>query len=170
MNWTLLLIVVIILLGLLFLISILLPNTIRTTVEVHFGAPIQSVWDVYSDFESQPNWRSDVEKIEMTSDNRSWTETLKKSKMTIRFKILEEIPPSRLVLQTSAPRHFEGKYVAEFRQVNGGTVGVFTEESTALGLLPKVLRCLFFHQEKFIKEYANEAQKEIRRRETNFNN
>ena len=115
----------------------LIPATTRTTVEIHFDAPIQAVWEVYTDIESQPNWRSDVATVEMSSDKRNWTEELKMSSMKIRFQTLEETPPSKLVLQTGADSKFEGQYVAEFRQENGGTVGTFTEEATALGVLPK---------------------------------
>ncbi len=145
----------------------LIPATTRTTVEIHFDAPIQAVWEVYTDIESQPNWRSDVATVEMSSDKRKWTEELKTSSMKIRFQILEETPPSKLVLQTGADGNFEGRYVAEFRQENGGTVGTFTEEATALGVLPKLMRRLFFNQRKFIQEYAREAKAEIDRREAN---
>lgn len=47
---------------------ILLPATTSTTVENSFDAPVRAVWQVYTDFESQPNWRSDVAKVEMASD------------------------------------------------------------------------------------------------------
>ena len=36
--------------------------------------------------------------------------------------------------------------------------------TTALGILPKVMRRLFFDQEKFIEEYAKEAKAEIEKR------
>ena len=153
--------------GLAIVTLLLIPATTRTTVEIHFDAPIQAVWEVYTDIESQPNWRSDVATVEMSSDKRNWAEELKTSSMKIRFQILEETPPSKLVLQTGADGNFEGRYVAEFRQENGGTVGTFTEEATALGVLPKVMRRLFFNQRKFIEEYAREAKAEIDRREAN---
>ena len=153
--------------GLAIVTLFLIPATTRTTVEIRFDAPIQAVWEVYTDIESQPSWRSDVATVEMSSDKRNWTEELKTSNMKIRFQILEQTPPSKLVLQTGADGNFEGRYVAEFRQENGGTVGTFTEEATALGVLPKVMRRLFFKQRKFIEEYAREAKAEIDRREAN---
>ncbi|MDE0698009.1 MAG: SRPBCC family protein [Boseongicola sp.] len=146
---------------------LLVPATSRTTVEIRFDAPIRAVWDVYTDFESQPNWRSDIAKVEMTSDKKSWTEELKTPSMTIRFRILEETRPSKLVLQTGTDGNFEGRYVAEFRHENGCTVGTFTEETTALRIVPKVMRRLFFNQRKFIEEYARQAKAEIERREAN---
>ncbi len=151
--------------GLVIVTLILMPATIRTTVEIRFDAPIRAVWEVYTDFESQPNWRSDVAKVEMASNKREWVEELKTPSMRIRFRILEETPPNRLVMEAGADRIFQGRYVAELRQENGGTVGAFTEEATALGIVPKVMRWLFFNQRKFIEEYAREAKAEIKRRE-----
>ena len=164
MNWVLLVVAVVA--GLAVAAALLLPATTRTTVEIRFDAPIAAVWAVYADFESQPNWRSDVGKVEVASDRRSWTETLEMSGMRVHFQILEESPPSRLVLKTGADGNFEGRYVAEFRTENGGTLGTFTEEATALGFVPKVMRRLFFNQRKFIEDYAREAKAEIARRES----
>ncbi len=101
----------------------------------------------------------------MDSDKKCWTEELKTPGMTIRFRILEQIRLVRLVLRIAAAEgRFEGRYVAEFRQENGCTVGTFAEESTAAGILPKALRRLFFSQRKFIEAYAEEAMAEIKRR------
>ena len=159
--------VVIIGVGLAIALLLLMPATTRTTVRIRFDASIQEVWEVYTDFESQSSWRSDVASVEMSSDKTSWSEELTKSGMIIRFQLLEKTPPSKLVLQTSVERNFEGRYIAEFKQENGGTVGTFTEEATALGILPKVMRRLFFNQEKFIEEYAKEAKAEIEKRKLN---
>ena len=143
-----------------------IPQAIRTTVEIRFDAPVQAVWQVYADIESQPHWRSDLDRVEMASDKTAWTETLKSSGMTVHFKILEQSPPHRLVLETGSGSHFEGRYVAEFRQQQGATMGVFTEEVRALGVVSKVMRRLFFSPQKFIEEFAKEAQAEIERRKS----
>ena len=45
--------------GLAVITALLLPATTRSTVEVRFDAPIEAVWAVYADFESQPNWRAE---------------------------------------------------------------------------------------------------------------
>ena len=51
--------------GLAVVTVILLPATTSTTVEISFDSPVRAVWEVYTDFESQPNWRSDVAKVEI---------------------------------------------------------------------------------------------------------
>ena len=166
-SMTLVVVAVAVLAGLAIAIVLLLPATTSTTVRVRFDAPVQAVWQVYADFEGQPNWRSDIGKVEIADDRMSWTESLNSTGMTVRFRILESTPSSRLVLQTGADGVFEGRYVAEFREQQGGTIGEFTEETTALGLMPKVMRRLFFDQRKFIEEFAREAKAEITRRESN---
>ena len=153
--------------GLAVVAALLIPATSRTSVEIRFDAPVQAVWDVYTDFESQPDWRPDVVKVEMAGDKMSWTEELKAPGMTIRLRILQQEPPSKLVIQTGADGIFEGRYIAEFRSENGGTIGTFTEEATALGIVPRVMRSLFFNQRKFITQYARQATAEIDRRRAN---
>ncbi|MCY4314103.1 MAG: SRPBCC family protein, partial [Gammaproteobacteria bacterium] len=64
MNLTLL--IVVILIGLVAIAALMMPATTRTTVEIRFDAPIDAVWEVYTDFESQSNWRSDVASVEIS--------------------------------------------------------------------------------------------------------
>ena len=98
--------------GLAIALLLLMPATTRTTVKIRFDAPIREVWEVYTDFEIQPMWRTDVARVEMSNDKTSWIEELTKFGMIIRFQLLEKTPPSKLVLQTSAERNFEGRYIA----------------------------------------------------------
>ena len=66
MNMTLL--IAILPIGLIVLAILLIPATTRSTVETRFDAPIDTVWEIYTDFESQPNWRSDVVSVEISED------------------------------------------------------------------------------------------------------
>ena len=84
--------------------------------------------------------------------------------MTINFGVIEQMPPHRLVLKTGADGAFEGHYAAEFRQDETHTIGTFTEEPTALGLIPKVMRRIFVNQKHLILEYATDAKAETIRR------
>ncbi|MCY4049951.1 MAG: SRPBCC family protein [Gammaproteobacteria bacterium] len=163
MNLTLFIVVLVI--GLITLGTLFIPKTTQTTVEIRFDAPIDAVWEVYTDFESQPSWRSDVVSVQLSEDQQSWTETLKKSKMTIHFQIVEKSPPNRLIMKSEAAGRFEGRYIAEFRQEGKETVGIFTEEATTHGVFSKVMRFLFFNSHKFIEEYAAESKVEMKRRE-----
>ena len=124
--YTLVIIVVLTLLGLL-----LIPPTSSVTVEISFDAKINEVWRIYTEPENQSDWRPDVGHISVSHDGKKWTETLKRSGMTIHFELVEKTQPHRLVLKTGSPDNFEGKYTAEFMELDGHTIGVFTEETTA---------------------------------------
>lgn len=153
-------------LGIVFALAVfLIPNTTSATREIAFDAPIEAVWAVYTEPERQPDWRSDVGTVSVSEDGQSWTETLLADGMTIHFEIVEKTRPHRFVLATSSPRSFEGRYTASFAESDSGTIGTFTEEVTASGVLPKVMRFLFFDEGAFIEKYAEEARKEIRRRQ-----
>ncbi len=145
----------------------LIPDTFSTTREVTFEAQIEEVWTIYTEPGKQPDWRSDIDSVSVSEDGESWTETLKRGGMTIHFEILERTRPERLVLRIGSPGNFKGRYVADFRKAGDQTVGTFTEEVTALGIIPKLMRFLFFDQSAFIERYTEEAQTEIMRRRKN---
>ncbi|MBC6411416.1 MAG: SRPBCC family protein, partial [Hyphomonadaceae bacterium] len=143
-----------------------IPRTTSATLEIAFDADIREVWEVYTQPDRQTEWRSGVAAVSMGADGRSWSETLERGGLVIHFKIIEREAPYRLVLETGADNTFTGRYVAEFREADGRTIGVFTEEATSLTLFAKVFRFLFVNQSRFIRQYADEAKAEISRRRT----
>ena len=146
------------------LAAILIPATTSATRSIVFDAPIEAVWAIYTEPARQPDWRSGVGTVSVSEDGQSWIETLSPSGMTIHFEILEKTRPHRLVLRTSSPNSFTGRYTAVFVKSGSGTIGTFTEESTASRLIPKVMKFVFVNQVAFIEKYAEEAKEEIRRR------
>jgi len=148
---------------------ILIPGTTAATREIAFDAPVEAVWAVYTEPERQPDWRSGLGAVSVSDDGQSWTETQASSGMTIHFEIVEKTRPHRFVLKMSSPNSFEGRYAASFVESESGTIGTFTEESTTLGVFPKVMRFIFFDQGAFIEKYAEEAKKDIRRRHSRNN-
>lgn len=142
----------------------LIPAKSSATKEIIFDASIDEVWRVYTEPERQAEWRRDVGEVVMSEDGQSWTERLNQGGFVIHFEIIEASSPHRYILKTGAPNNFEGRYSAEFREQDTHTIGTFTEEAKALGLVPKVLRFLFVRQTKLIEEYAEDAKLEILRR------
>ncbi len=129
---------------------ILIPNTTSATREIAFDAPIEALWEVYTEPGSQPDWRSGVGAVSVSEDGQSWTETLVPGGMTIHFEIVEKTRSHWFVLRTSSLRSFEGRYRASFVESGSGTIGTFTEEATASGVIPKVMTFVFFNQGAFI--------------------
>ena len=84
--------------------------------------------------------------------------------MVINFRIVEKNRPETFVLATGSPGSFKGQYSAKFTRDGNSTVGTFTETATTIGMVPRVMRFLFFDQMKFIEAYADAAKEELRRR------
>ncbi|MEM7652496.1 MAG: hypothetical protein AAF220_04875 [Pseudomonadota bacterium] len=143
---------------------LLIPKTTSTTQVIRFEAEIDDVWKVYTTPEEQKHWRADVGEIVMSEDGQSWSETLEASGMTINFRIVEKSRPETFILETGSPGSFEGSYVAKFSQDGDTTIGTFTETATTIGVLPRIMRFLFFNQKKFIHAYADAVKLELHRR------
>ncbi|HHG90608.1 MAG TPA: hypothetical protein ENJ90_09050 [Devosia sp.] len=144
---------------------VLLPAKRSATRQCRFPAPIEDVWAVYNDPESQPAWRAEIDRVEMheTIYPRSWTEFPRHGPPIILSE-LEVSAPHQLVLSTRAGG-FNGRYVARFeRGESGKTIGTFTETATITGFLPRLISALFVRPERIIETYAREATAEIERR------
>lgn len=144
--------------------TVFIPTTRSATKETIFDTDIEHVWAVYTDFSSQPEWRDEVASVEFGDNGKEWVETLKTGNIKIHIKVVEFVPPNRLVLKTSSPNRFEGLYTAEFESIQNGTEGTFTESSTTLGLVAKIVPFFFVDPEKIIDKYAEDAKREIQRR------
>lgn len=143
----------------------LLPRKRSATRQCRFSAPIEDVWAVYNDPESQPAWRAEIDRVEMheTIYPRSWTEFPRYGPPIILSE-LEVSSPHQLVLSTRSSG-FHGRYIARFEQGEGGeTIGTFTETATITGFLPRLISALFVRPERIIETYAKEAPAEIKKR------
>ncbi len=148
--------------------AIFIPESASTTGTAHFDANIETVWSVYTDFASQPEWREDVVSVEFKDGEREWVETVRPGNIKIHFRVDEFEPPTRLVLAMESPGVFQGSYTATFEKSENGTKGVFTESSTSLSFFSKVMRFVFVSQAALIDKYSEEARSEIARRNGNL--
>jgi len=142
----------------------LIPSTTTATQSATFSASIEDVWSVYTDFESQPNWRDELSAIEFSPDKKSWTEIVEPGGIRINISVLEMDAPTKLVLKTGSTNSFEGVYTARFESTEEGTRGTFTETSTSQGFLAKLIRHFLVDQNKIIETYTKNARAELSRR------
>ena len=143
----------------------MIPSQTSFTKSIIFNAPVEKVWAVYNDYASQAEWRSDVEKIVVNADGRSWSEHLKQGGTIITFTVREKIDGQKLVLEMTTPGIFVGEYKAFFEKINEEkTKGTFTESSKSLSIPAKIVRFIFVNPEKLIDQYAADASQEIQRR------
>lgn len=145
----------------------LIPQTRSGTHSYVFDGSLDEVWAVYTDPESQVSWRDDVKEVRDfsgTLGNRKWTEVDERG-LEISFVETHFEPPYRLELQTQSKGYFSGKYVATFKEIEGGkVVGEFTETATAENFVARLMAFIFVNPKKLIERYGDAAQREILRR------
>ena len=147
--------------------ALAIPTSRSSSQSIVLTGSIDEVWQVYTDIRSQPEWRSELSAIRITSEGErpeTWVEVNRRGP-EVSFSVIAWESPTRLELETSAANYFTGSYVAEFEDLGEGkTRGTFTESVTTLGFIPRIMGFLFFNPRKFIEQYAEEAQAEIERR------
>jgi len=96
MKWAL--IIVVGLIGLIVLIAIigaLLPRDHVAAMTATIAAPPDKVWATLTDVAAYPQWRTDVQKVDVLSTSPlSWREYTKRGDMTLTTEIFE--PPRRM--------------------------------------------------------------------------
>ena len=90
--------------------------------------PVQTVWAIVRDVQRYPDWRSDVERVEIP-DARTFREYTKGGYVT-KFTIIGEEPSRRWTLAMENA-NMTGRWVGVFRQRGAATVIDFTEYVTA---------------------------------------
>lgn len=105
------------------------PSHVATRAAVYARTP-DEVWDVISRFDRTPQWRSDVEAVEIQSgDPIRFIEVSDQG--PVPFEVTEQERPTRLVLMTADPElPFSGSWTFELAPVEGGTRLTITERGS----------------------------------------
>jgi hypothetical protein len=106
-----------------------LPATTRVERDVEFAAVPQEVHARISDIRGQKDWRSDIGKVEVSSDGKRWTEYLGDGS-TLAFRLVESRPATTFVIAYTSSLGFEGRWRADLTPEGNGTRGMFAEEVT----------------------------------------
>jgi len=145
--------------------ALTLPDTVTIRKRMEFDVPLTALWEVYTDPATQPFWRSNLARVEMlwAKSPKTWKE-ISRHGQTILFteRFIQE--PERYVLDFQLGSQTRGCYEAAFTQAEGKTVGIFKEQVTVSGALPKILFRIFVNLAQEIETYGREAEVEARRR------
>jgi len=106
-----------------------IPATTRAEREVQFAASLEQVYARISDVHGQQKWRSDIGKVEVSSDGKQWTE-YPDDGSTLAFRLVESRPASTFVIAYKSSLGFEGLWRAGLERDGNGTRGAFAEEVT----------------------------------------
>jgi len=117
--------------GAIVLIGSMLPVQHRVSRNVKLVAGTDRVWSLISDFQTAPNWRSDIRKVERieTSDGVVWKEIARNGD-AIAYATVEESRPIKLVRKiVGEGLPFGGRWTFELQpQVGGGSSLTITED------------------------------------------
>ena len=100
----------------------------KSTITAAFQSDIQKVWDMVTNHENYA-WRSDVSKIEVAPDGKTFVEYTKKGFPTT-FTITEKTPLERYGFDLEN-KNMRGHWVGVFAKEGNGTRVTFTEEVAA---------------------------------------
>lgn len=108
-------------------------------------AELHRVWNVVTDVKRYPEWRSDVERVEVPNDREFWEYT--RDGYVTKFTISRE-ETERCWEFSMDNDHMTGRWVGIFRQRGKATIADFTEYVTAKK----------FWMRPFVKPYLKRQQ------------
>jgi uncharacterized protein YndB with AHSA1/START domain len=105
------------------------PGHVATRQAVYARTP-DELWDVITRFDRTPQWRSDVDAVDIESgDPIRFVELSDQGPVT--YEVTEQERPSKLVLMTADPElPFSGSWTFELEPAPGGTRLTLTERGT----------------------------------------
>jgi hypothetical protein len=127
------------------------------------AAPAALVMAVLKDVSSQPGWRPDVRRIEMsTGSHQAWTEH-KADGDAIQFWVNKQ-SPNEWHLGFESPRGYSGQWSGWTLETPQGTQINVTEDVKVPSLMGRILSRWFFDPEKFSQAYLQALETEVQRR------
>jgi hypothetical protein len=114
--------------ALIVVIGMTLPQNHTATRTLRLKQPPAAVWQTITDYAAQPQWRSELKKIERLPDSNgheAWKEYNAAGEMTLIT--MESVAPQRLVRQIGAGLPFGGGWVYEITPDGSGSRLKITE-------------------------------------------
>ncbi|MCL1828414.1 MAG: SRPBCC family protein [Oscillospiraceae bacterium] len=101
----------------------------RAVTTSYFSSDIIKVWNIVTDSRRHAVWRSDLSKVEISGDGKTFIEYTKRGFPTIFNNTWEQFP-ERYVLNMQN-RRMSGRWTGDFSRTEDGTRVEFSEEVTA---------------------------------------
>ena len=134
------------LIGALYALGASLPVGHRAVIEGRVSRPPDIVWNVVTDFDSAPEWRSDLNRVEHL-DAMAGDPVVREHRTTgpLTFRIVEHRPPRRLVSRIIDPNlPFGGTWTWEIEPAGGGSRVRITEDGEIYNPFFRALSRLWF--------------------------
>jgi Polyketide cyclase / dehydrase and lipid transport len=156
------------LIGLVAIIGWLLPKGHVASRSVKLAASPEAVFAAVSDFATYPQWRSDVEQIEVLPDAGDGKTVVREhgSNGVIPYRVEVLEPPSKLVMRIDDPSlAFGGTWTYDVYPSDSGTELVITEDGEVYNPFFRVMARLFFSPYDTIDRYLADLKKRLGERE-----
>lgn len=128
----------------------------KSTITATFKADIKKVWEVVTN-NSKYDWRSDLSKIDVSSDENSFTEYTKDNFPT-EFNITLKKPCERYEFDMTN-NNMSGHWTGIFSSVNNGTQIEFTEEVSVNNPIMNLFAGLYLKKQQSL--YIADLKKEL---------
>jgi hypothetical protein len=151
-----LIVVVILIIG---VIGLLTPAEHNVSRTLQTRQSPQAIWDAINDHEHEPQWRTDILKVESLGERNGkpvWKENYKDGN-TLELATTESKAPTRMVREIAEEGPFSGRWEIDIQPVDGGS----TVKLTEIGRIPNP----FF---RFVSKYIMGQTTQMERYLTNL--
>jgi len=145
--------------ALIFTIGLILPKQREFVKTAEFKSSPQKVFQLVTDFQSQKNWRSDVQEIKVIDQN-TWTEIPQKG-MPITFKTKKKVENQIFEIEIIEPKNFNGYWIGTFEPTSKGTKVVFKEVILIENPFYRVLSSMFVDLDKTMEIYMSNLKTKL---------
>jgi uncharacterized protein YndB with AHSA1/START domain len=149
---------------LLLVVGLLTPKGHVVTKTIKLKQKPETVWQAISDFQNQPSWRNDLQKVERMPDRNGreiWKETFKNGEV-MPLETTESIAPNRLVKTMADPEMpFSGVWEMNIKPEADGSSLTITERGEIPNPLFRGVFRVFFSYEDSIVHYQKDIAKKF---------
>ena len=139
-------------------VGMTLPETHQTARSARFGAPPARVFEVITDVGHYPEWRTDIDSVEILPDDGKGLRFVERSREeVVRYRVEESQPPSRLKIRMddeSLP--FGGTWTYVLQPFEGGTSLTITEDGQISNPLFRVIARILFSPTDSMDRYLHD--------------
>lgn len=116
--------------GLVTAVGAILPTDHVAATRAVYPVPPSDVWEAVADVETTPDWRSDIDRVEVLSSNgraSRWRESGPQG--TTTYETIESEPPRKRIVRIADPDlPYGGRWIYEIEPAEGGAEVTITEE------------------------------------------
>lgn len=147
--------------GIIALIGSRLPKSHVASRSIHLNQSPQDVYAVVRDFNSAPQWRADLKRIEVEAPPGGPIRFREEAKHgTVNYELIEDVPAQRMVTKIlDTDLGYSGQWTYAFAPENGGTRVTIREDGEVSNVIFRFMSRYVFGQTSTIDSYLTSLAK-----------